>query len=265
MTISQNKAESGVVPITDWQLPPNIRAAFTVRQGGVSKAPYASFNLATHVGDQLNDVKHNRADLLKRLNLPAAPFWLQQEHTDIAIDLGQFSSSSKPSSTVPPIADASWTQQAGQVAVVMTADCLPILLAAKDGSVVAAIHAGWKGLANQIVTKTIKALPTQPQNLTAWIGPSISQAHFEVGQDVWQAFVDLDATFAEYFVANKEQKDKYYADLASIAATQMQQLGIDSVIKSGLCSYGQEQDFFSYRRDGQTGRMASLIWIESDK
>lgn len=253
MKTFQTKA---VVEISDWPLPENISAAFTTRVGGVSVAPFASFNLATHVGDDVASVSKNRALLKQLACLPDEPQWLEQQHTDIAVNLADLSGHETP------IADASWTNQAGKVAVVMTADCLPILVAAQDGSLVAAIHAGWKGLADGIVIKTIQQLPTEIEKLTAWIGPAISQDHFEVGEDVYQAFLQQSQDYQGYFKKSSNQAGKYYADLPSIAEEQMKQLGVASVYKSGLCSFAMENNFFSYRRDGQTGRMASLIWIK---
>jgi YfiH family protein len=264
----------------NWPAPQNIKSICTTRQGGVSKAPFDSFNLATHVGDVLEDVLTNRQQLIEQAGLPSEPIWLDQQHTDIAIQLIQpnlktLASTSQHAS----IADASWTQQIGLVSVVMTADCLPILITNQSGTIVAAIHAGWKGLAKGIVSKTIQDFPEDvkrhPETLMAWIGPAISLQHFEVGQDVYETFVKKDAMNARYFqtkstlkptleTASKQVATKYLADLPGLVRKELNDLGVSQVYGGDLCSYALDEDFFSYRRSGKTGRMACLIWIGPD-
>jgi len=249
----------------NWPVPKNIKAFCTTRNGGNSVPPFDAFNLATHVEDDLETVMQNRAILIELANLPSAPVWLNQQHTDKALALplpAEFSE--------PPVADASWTQTPNVVSVVMTADCLPILVTDSQGTCVAAIHAGWKGLADNIVSKTIQSMPVNPQKLMAWIGPAISKNNFEVGQDVLDAFLNKSAERNEnsdiysYFEAKKESKGKYLADLPGLVNRELNQLGVSQVYQSGLCSYDDEEHFYSYRREGKTGRMASVIWIEPE-
>jgi len=242
----------------NWPAPKNIKAFCTTRKGGGSQRPFDSFNLATHVDDNQQTVIQNRALLVELANLPSQPVWLNQQHTDTALAL-----TAKSMFSEPPIADASWTLTPNLISVIMTADCLPILVTDIEGSCVAAIHAGWKGLADNIVTKTIQAMPVKPQNLMAWIGPAISKKNFEVGQDVLDAFVKINIDNNSYFETKDAQKNKYLADLPGLVKRELNQIGVHQVYQSGLCSYEDEEHFYSYRRDGRTGRMASLIWIES--
>jgi len=251
----------------NWLVPKNIKAFCTTRKGGNSERPFDAFNLATHVEDDLPTVMQNRALLIELANLPSTPIWLNQLHTDKALELG---SNSNSLFAEPPIADASWTQTPNIVSVVMTADCLPILVTDIQGTCVAAIHAGWKGLADNIVTKTIQSMPVKPQDLMAWIGPAISKEYFEVGQDVLDAFINNgienneNTDIQSYFEVKKEVKGKYLADLPGLVNRELNQLGVNQVYQSGLCSYEDEEHFYSYRRDGKTGRMASVIWIEPE-
>lgn len=267
----------------DWPVPDTIKSIYTTRQGGVSKAPFDSFNLATHVGDLLEDVLANRQQLFEQACLPSEPIWLDQQHTDIAIELDQSDLNTQVShslSHTPPIADASWTQCPGLVSVVMTADCLPILITNQAGTIVCAIHAGWKGLAKGVVSKTIQSFPAEiqrsPEQLMAWIGPAISAQHFEVGQDVYDTFVNQDAANSSYFHAKpplevslkasrQSVPEKYLADLPGLVKKELNGLGVSHVYGGNLCSFALSEDFFSYRRSGKTGRMASLIWIEPNK
>lgn len=254
-----------------WPAPRRINAFYTTRQGGVSQAPFDGFNLATHVGDQLEDVLANRKQLFDQACLPSEPVWLDQQHTDYALKLcnsvysAQFDSSPLDSDVVVvPVADASWTQQPGLVSVVVTADCLPILITNQTGTIVSAIHAGWKGLAKGIVSKTIQAFPEEvkqdPSQLMAWIGPAISAQHFEVGQDVYDIFVKQDRAHAQFF--QSKPANKYMADLPGLVKKELQGLGVVDVFGGDLCSFELKEQFYSYRRSGQTGRMACLIWIE---
>lgn len=246
----------------DWPAPKQIRALCTTRSGGVSLPPFDSFNLASHVGDAPLSVKQNRQILNDMAHLPSDPMWLEQLHTDKLVSLNGVDSSSWSA----PEADAAWSSEAGQVAVVMTADCLPLLVTNRAGSLVCAIHAGWKGLANGIVRKSLLALAEKPENLLVWIGPSIRQPHFEVGQDVFEAFVKHSPKSARYFQMQEADshstQTKYLADLAGLLIFELKALGVEQIYDSGLCSYEEDSRFYSYRRDGQTGRMASLIWIE---
>ncbi len=263
----------------DWPVPRTIKSIYTTRQGGISKTPFNSFNLATHVGDVLEDVLANRQQLFDQACLPSEPIWLDQQHTDSAVQLDQSNLNTQVSHSLPntpPIADASWTQNPGLVSVVMTADCLPILITNQAGTIVCAIHAGWKGLAKGIVSKTIQSFPAEiqqcPEQLMAWIGPAISMQHFEVGRDVYEAFVNQDAASASYFQAKPRIESssepivqKYLADLPGLVKKELNELGVSHVYGGDLCSFALTEDFFSYRRSGKTGRMACLIWIEPNK
>ncbi|MGM0541233.1 MAG: peptidoglycan editing factor PgeF [Pseudomonadota bacterium] len=260
----------------DWPVPRTIKSLYTTRQGGISQSPFDSFNLATHVGDVLERVEANRQQLFDHASLPSEPLWLDQQHTDIALQLSQSELNTQISQSLPytpPVADASWTQCPGLVSVVMTADCVPILITNQAGTIVSAIHAGWKGLAKGIVRKTIQSFPAEikrsPEQLMAWIGPAISMQYFEVGQDVYNAFVDQNADNSRYFHAKRplgasseSTPEKYLADLPGLVRKQLNDLGVSQIYGGDLCSFAQTEDFFSYRRSGKTGRMACLIWIE---
>lgn len=244
--------------VPEWPAPSNINAFSTTRLGGVSHAPYNGFNLAIHVEDELEAVTQNRALLQSALKLPSSPFWLDQRHTTKLIELTEDTTLSTP---VPPIADASWTTQKEAVSLVMTADCLPLLVTNKTGSLVSAIHAGWKGLADGIVEKSINRLPEMPENLLVWIGPAIGANAFQVGQDVFDAFVDEQPHLEAFFLPDIQQPSKYRANLPGLVKTILNQLGVQSVYGGELCTYEMDELFYSYRREGKTGRMASLIWI----
>ena len=242
--------------IPDWGgsefAPPGVRALVTTRDypQGHSVAPYASFNLAGHVGDDPAAVAANRAQL--RTLLPAEPLWLNQVHGVAVADVATAS---------PGIsADASVAHAPGQVCAVLTADCLPLLLAARDGSVVAAAHAGWRGLADGVIEATVAAMRMPGSELSVWLGPAIGPAAFEVGDEVRAAFCRHDARAAAAFVAHGA--GKWLCDLYALARQRLAALGVTQVSGGGLCTYGAAQRFYSYRRDGATGRMASLIWRE---
>ncbi|MBD3611344.1 MAG: peptidoglycan editing factor PgeF [Hydrogenovibrio crunogenus] len=240
----------------DWPAPEHVKACVTTRLGGESSAPFDALNLATHVGDDQQAVIKNRERLQQALELPSQPFWLAQEHThNVLFWEGQ-------SYEIPPVADASWTTGSDLVSCVLTADCLPLLVTNKEGRFVAAIHAGWKGLAEGIVSNTIQALPGQREDMLVWVGPAISQPYFEVGKDVFDAFVGDSVGAETFFKPHATQLQKWYADLPGLAEFKLNQLGIGQVFQSGLCSYRDHNWFYSYRRDQQTGRMASLIWME---
>lgn len=251
----------------DWPAPTNIKAFCTTRSitdgpgfKGASLPPFDAFNLATHVGDDPQTIEKNRQVLNQHpCLLPNPPFWLDQQHTVDAVCLDSVDSSYWQ----PVVADASWTTQAGQVSVVMTADCIPILITNQSGSIACAIHAGWKGLADGIVSKTVRSLPEQPENLLVWIGPCIRQEHFEVGEDVYTLFCKKNPDNHLFFKMKPlTSEPKYLADLAGLLSLELCYLGVKHIYDSGLCSYENSEDFYSYRRDGVTGRMASLIWIE---
>lgn len=243
----------GFVP--DWPAPAGVHAWQTVRAGGVSQPPYESLNLALHVGDDPDAVRKNRKRLFEALKLPSMPHFLDQQHT---ARVAKFSQPVKMGET-PLLADAAWTDAPGVVLAVMTADCLPILLADEQGDCVAAIHAGWRGLENGVIDNTVATLPVMPQALTAWIGPGISHDHFEVGSEVYEAMLNGRRALPTHFDA---RGGKWLMDLAAIAAWQLKRLGVGRVVNSGLCTWSEPARFYSYRRDGRTGRMATLIWLD---
>jgi YfiH family protein len=234
----------------NWNVPPNVHAMMTTRLGGFSKSPFDSFNLATHVGDNLKTVLENRRWLKTELFLPAEPFWLEQIHSDIVIEAY--------ADFILPKADASYSNQKEVVCVVMTADCLPVLMCSKDGTQIAAIHAGWRGLANGIISNTVAALKTT--DLTVWLGAAIGVECFEVGDDVRDIFLKKSA---DYSAAFKENGSQWLADIYQLARIELAQLGITAVFGGEFCTVTDAENFYSYRRDKQTGRMATLIWRDA--
>ena len=239
--------------IPDWPAPSHIKSIQTRRVGGNSEGKYNSFNLATHVNDDINSVHLNR-DLLNQY-LPSAPYWLNQTHSVDVLNL--------PSSTLN--GDASYTREKSTVCVVQTADCLPLLVTNMDGTIVAAIHAGWRGLLNGVIEKTIEKISISPNELLVWLGPAISQKHFEVGFDVKNSFCEKHSEAEKAFHLISDQK--WLADIYALAKIRLHECGISQIyggsISDEYCTFANEVDYFSYRRDGVTGRMASLIWIDS--
>jgi YfiH family protein len=236
--------------IPDWPAPPGIHALTTTRRGGVSLAPYDSLNLGDHVGDAPEAVAENRRRLVEALSLPAEPRWLSQVHGTCAANAAKISSGCE--------ADASHTDRPGVVCAVLTADCLPLLLCDRDGRHVAAVHAGWRGLLNGVIEKAIEAMGAQAP-LLAWLGPAIGPQAFEVGEEVRQAFIEVDAAAASAF--KPSPGGRWLADIYALARLRLQAIGVGSVHGGQHCTYSEPERFYSYRRDAQTGRMASLIWI----
>jgi YfiH family protein len=237
----------------EWPAPPQVHAAFTLRSGGVSAAPFDSLNVGTHVGDEAAAVAENRRCLRTQLRLPEEPAWMEQVHGIEVLDLDV------PRSAAGVAADAAITRRAGPVCAVQVADCLPVLLAARDGSAVAAAHAGWRGLAAGVLEATVRRLAVEPGGLIAWLGPAIGQAHFEVGEEVRRAFLAHDAGAASAFAANS--RGRWQGDLAGLARRRLAALGVAD-FGGYWCTYSDASRFFSYRRDGRCGRMAALIWRE---
>jgi len=235
----------------DWRLPAGVHAAFTTRAGGVSAPPWDSFNVATHVGDDPARVSANRARLKTLLALPAEPAWLNQVHGTVVADLDS------PMQGVIA-ADAAVARESGRVCVVMVADCLPVLFASRDGTRIAAAHAGWRGLASGVLEQTVTALGVPGAQLTAWLGPAISIEHFEVGDDVRTAFVDADREAAAAFVSNA--RGRWQADLVALARRRLSALDITDVSGGQWCTFADRERFYSHRREGKGGRMAALIW-----
>ena len=243
-----NKIKHWLVP--DWPAPANIHAATTLRTGGVSQGSYFSLNPATHVSDDTERVRQNRQIIREMLDLPAEPIWLDQIHSSRAVK-----ALNPPS---PQQADASYTNESGVVCAVMTADCLPLLVCSTDGTQVAAIHAGWRGLLAGVISNTVVAM--QQQNLLVWLGPAIGPDCFEVGTEVRDAFLEKSAEFNNAF--KEQSNDKWLADIYQLARIELAALGITKVYGGTNCTVTEHERFYSYRRDTQTGRMATLIWRE---
>ena len=237
----------------DWRLPRGVRAAFTTRLGGVSQAPWDSFNVASHVGDAPESVARNRARLRTLLDLPVEPAWLNQVH---GVAVAALDDGAAPAT--PVTADAAFTRSAGQVCVVMVADCLPVLFASPDGEAVAAAHAGWRGLAAGVLERTVAAMGVPGERLMAWLGPAISRRHFEIGAEVRAEFLAADRGAEPYFTAN--DRGRWQADLAGLARRRLAALGVADISGGEWCTVADRRRFYSHRRDGAGGRMAALIW-----
>jgi YfiH family protein len=236
----------------DWPAPANIHAVTTLRNGGYSRIPFDSLNPAAHVGDDAEHVWQNRQLIRETLGLPAEPDWLNQVHGVKAV------SAQKNRTEQAVTADASYTDQAGVVCAILTADCLPILLTDKQGKTIAAIHAGWRGLLAGVIDKTLEQLPQR--SYMAWLGPAIGPDCFEVGIEAAEAFVQHDSQFQAAFC--QITNNKFLADIYHLARLCLAQRGIEQVYGGGRCTVCEPEYFFSYRRDGRTGRMATLIWRE---
>jgi len=261
--------------IPDWPAPPNVKALQTTRHGGVSIAPYDSLNLGDHIGDTPHAVARNRQLLFPLM--PSEPVWLNQVHGVAVVNAD--------ATSCPPQADACIATHPAAVCVVMTADCLPVLLCNDDGSLVGAAHAGWRGLCGGVIERTVRAMDTPPQTLMAWLGPAIGPLAFEVGEEVREAFVAMQpqasAAFTPYhqpvptmgtgvgstlpsrerMPARAGEGVKYLADIYLLARQRLEALGITRIYGGGLCTYSDRMRFFSYRRDGMTGRMGTFIWL----
>jgi len=236
----------------DWPAPPGVFSRMTTREGGISRPPWASLNLGDHVGDDPRHVAENRARL--RRQLPAEPFWLQQVHSANVVEAG--------SGMIE--ADAAFSRRSGCVCSVLTADCLPVLFCDRAGSVVAAAHAGWRGLARGVLEATVTAMQVPPAEILAWMGAAIGPQAFEVGDDVRQAFVSRHAEAAIAFrPASAAASGKWLADMYQLARIRLQHAGVSSIYGGGRCTFSEADHFYSYRRDGVTGRMASLIWLDA--
>lgn len=236
--------------IPDWPAPANVKALQTTRLGGFSDAPYDSLNLGDHVGDAPLVVARNR--MLLNTLLPGEPVWLEQVHGTVVANADMAS--------CLPQADACIARHREAVCVVMTADCLPILLCDAQGGVVGAVHAGWKGLAAGVIEATVQAMQVAPKNIMAWLGPAIGPDAFEVGAEVRAAFIAAQPQAASAFVPGK--KGKWFADIYELASLRLNALGITGIYGGGYCTFRERERFFSYRRDGTTGRMGTFIWPE---
>ena len=242
--------DSLIVP--DWPTPARVRAVSTTRWGGVSPPPYDGLNLADHVGDEPARVAENRRRLAAMAGYPAEPAWLQQVHGNRVV----------AAETVcePVAADAAWTREPGRPCVVMTADCLPVLLCDRAGTVVAAAHAGWRGLAGAVMARTVAQMSVPPAELLAWLGPAIGPAAFEVGEEVRAVFLERDAGNVTCF--QPSPAGRWLADIYQLARRQLQALDVTAIDGGAFCTFNEPKRFFSYRRENRTGRMATLIWLE---
>ena len=236
-----------------WPAPETVRAVSTTRLHGHSSPPYDSFNLAAHVDDNPDDVASNRQRLREQLELPDEPGWLNQVHGKDVLQLGDLITGAT--------ADGSYSRTPGQVCAVLTADCLPVLICNQDGTEVAAVHAGWRGLAAGIVGVAVERFTSPADQLLVWLGPAIGPAKFEVGADVYQAFVNEMPEATQAFHPNETVH--WHADIYSLARMQLERLGVSQVYGGEYCTFSDATHFYSYRRDGVTGRMATLIWLEN--
>ena len=248
MTISNE-----FVPIIpDWPVPAGVASLVTTRSGGLSRDAFASLNLGDHVGDDPAAVAANR-DIVRQ-HVGGEPAWLSQVHGTRVVDAAEF-----VGVAIPPEADASFARRRGAACVVMTADCLPVLFCDTAGTVVAAAHAGWRGLQGGVLEATVAAMGVPAASLMAWLGPAIGPEAFEVGGEVRDAFMAGDPEAAEAF--KPAANGKWLADIYHLARQHLARLGVTRVFGGGFCTVSENERFFSYRRDGKTGRMASLIWL----
>ena len=235
----------------NWPAPSHVRAFVSTRNGGVSQGAYNSLNLGAHVGDKPADVLENRVQFSHAIHMPDSLRWLNQVHGTEVIEL--------PSRIDDLSADGAFTKQASQVCAVLTADCLPVFFCNKEGTRVAATHAGWRGLCNGILEQTLQNFP-ETEEVMVWLGPAIGPSHFEVGEDVKAAFVTKDAMAITAFVPHVS--GKWFADLYQLARQRLLAQGVTQIFGGDHCTFAESDTFYSYRRDGVTGRMASVIWFE---
>lgn len=251
------KGETVQLIEASWPNPRKVVAFTTTRSGGDSVGEYQGLNLGDHVGDVPGTVGINRQKLGEILSEDATVTWLDQVHGTRVVEAGWATE-----------ADASWSSAPGQVCAVLTADCLPVLLCDQAGSCVGAAHAGWRGLVSGILENTVASMPAAPNELQAWLGPAIGPLAFEVGPEVRSAFFEASTAaqrvdLEEYFVPSKGGGDRYLADLYGIAKIRLKTLGVHRIYGGEYCTFSDPARFYSYRRDGQTGRMASLIYLKS--
>ncbi len=243
---------NGSVHWLDWPAPPNVKACFTTRLGGRSSGAFHSFNLAKHVGDDDAHVEQNRSQLNEACY--AKPIWMSQVHGTHVLEAVPENRGQE--------ADAGYSKNPGYAAVVMTADCLPAFFCNRAGTCVAVAHAGWRGLAAGVLENTLRIFNDPASDVLVFLGPAIGPKHFEVGEDVYQAFVAQDKSFIQAFLPGNAQ-GKYMADIYQLASLKLQKKGVTNIHGGNFCTFADEHRFYSYRRDSKTGRMASLIWLES--
>lgn len=236
--------------VPDWPVPRRVCSLITTRHGGGSRGAYASFNLGERVGDDAQAVASNRR--LLRQFVPDEPIWIRQVHGTRVVE-------AEPSS-LGKEADAAVTRTPGRVCAVLTADCLPVLLADAQGTVVGIAHAGWRGLAAGVIESVVRAMGVAPASLVAYLGPAIGVAAYEVGHDVFDAFVGANSDAVAAFASRGA--GKFLANLNLLTRQRLGRLGVESIHGGTLCTYSDAGRFYSHRRDGVTGRMASLVWME---
>lgn len=237
--------------LPDWPAPSNVRAVATTRAGGVSAGPFASLNLGKATEDRPEDVAANRRLLRGRLGLSREPAWLHQVHGNDVVRADTVDEA--------PAADAGWTETPGVACAVLVADCLPVLFCDRAGSRVAAAHCGWRGLASDVLETTIDALGVEPGELLAWLGPAIGPDAFEIGPEVRGAFTERWPEMSAAFRSG--HGDRSFCDIYEIARIRLRALGLRDVFGGGFCTVNDPGRFYSFRRDGLTGRMAALAWL----
>ena len=235
-----------------WDAPPNVRALTSTRDGGVSMAPYNSLNVADHVDDDPDSIAINRDRLAASARLPSDPVWLKQVHGKTIIDAAVATPATEADGSVSSVPDI--------VCAVLTADCLPVFLCDQAGGQAAVLHAGWRGLSAGIIEQGVRAMSAPAPELLAWLGPAIGPDVFEVGTDVRQVFIRHDPQAQTAFKASGH--NKWLADIYLLARMRLQALGLKQITGGDYCTYSDEDRFFSFRRDGKCGRMASLIWLD---
>ncbi|APB98791.1 peptidoglycan editing factor PgeF [Polynucleobacter asymbioticus] len=259
MMDEQNKNPYFLLP--QWKTPHRVHAKISTRNGGLSQAPYDSLNLGLHVGDSMKAVLANRT--LVAQCLPAEPLWLDQTHSTVVSTPVK----RKTNTAMPIAADAIVTNIPNEVLAIMTADCLPVLFASSSGTEVGAAHAGWRGLCSGVLENTAHELlalnpQLKPQDLVTWMGPAIGPKRFEVGQDVLDSFKASHIPFPEEaFKSIADRPGKYLADIYALARSRLHAFGITQIYGGDFCTVSESEQYFSYRRDGVTGRFASFIWI----
>ncbi|SCZ50306.1 peptidoglycan editing factor PgeF [Thiohalomonas denitrificans] len=234
-----------------WPAPSSVKAAVSTRIGGVSAPPYDSLNLGDHVGDDPRAVAENRRRLGRVLHLPGEPIWLRQVHGTRVVSARE---------GVDREADAIYADTAESVCAVLTADCLPVLFCDGAGTRIAAAHAGWRGLQAGILESTLDTFDTPFEEILVWLGPAIGPDAFEVGPEVREAFLVSDPGAGEAF--RPSPSGRWWADLYGLARRRLRRAGVGGIYGGGYCTYTDTERFYSYRRDGVTGRMATLIWME---
>jgi uncharacterized protein, YfiH family len=233
-----------------------VRAISTTRVGGVSVRPWDSLNLGSHVEDDPEHVQENRRRLAESIGLDSDRIgWLNQVHGTEVVEL----TANNVGQTVE--ADASYTRHPGIACAILTADCLPVILADSEGTVVGAAHCGWRSLCGGVIENLVSEMAVAPETLQAWLGPAIGPTSFEVGPEVRDAFLEHDPKAVQAFRAEGARPGHFMADIYALATLRLNHLGVSNVTGGGLCTVKDSDRFFSYRRDVRTGRMATLIWL----